>query len=224
MVRKSNLVLFFLVFCMLVFSVSANDSDREDGNVSVYVEENVCEDGICDYDENCDICSFDCGVCPEFGESSEAIFYRLNFEEKIVYSNYAVLGNSYSLVWPNDQIYNFEIGSVNEDSITFANSDFDVEYQIGKNELTYFDLNVDGNDDVSVLYAENTYVVWTKLRDNVEGKSVPEFHKTGFPGDECVDWSLIPLNPWLIGIVLIGSFIVGFFLVKSKIFKAKKKR
>lgn len=142
------------------------------GTVSLTVAP-TCGDFICETGEDCSSCSADCGTCVSSvpsgggggGGSRAPVTYLFNFMDREQYSERLYSGDAVILNFDSDAQYTFEINSVLVDNklvIEYSG----VEFEIYWDEIAYFDMDVDGNDDLEISFI-NEYIVWTYLISEV---------------------------------------------------------
>ena len=205
--------------------------DFSAGTVNVSVVANVCGDAVCDPGEDCSGCPADCGVCPSptptpaaspggggggSGGPSGPVTYMLDFEIKDRYEFYASEGDKVNVIWPGDKFYRYEIKNItgNGRYLKLGFLDYELEYDVERGEVAYFDLDSDERDDLSVYYSSSGFLIWIRLRDELgEAVSLPGFHKEKVSEEEGFTFPKIVYPSTIAGLVLVVFIIVLLIFV-----------
>ena len=202
------------------------------GTVSLTVEP-ICGDLICEAGEDCSSCSVDCGACTPStspgggggGGSRAPVTYLFNFIEYDQYSERLYPGDTVILNFDSDAQYTFEINSVLVDNklvIEYAGTEFEIYWD----EIAYFDMDVDGNDDLEISFI-NEYIVWTYLVSDVSPErevSIPTMktEKVSLPSLREVSSPEGVLSLIIIFIILSIGVGVIFFYQHMRLRKVEK--
>jgi len=130
-----------------------------------------CGDGVCETGETCSSCSADCGVCDVGGDDTSAgtggararkpVNYLLDFRTQDSYLLKLYISDSVICLFEKENKYTFNVEKININNVLVL-SYLNEEYDIYWDEVAYFDLNVDGKDDLELSFIDEQ-VRWTSL-------------------------------------------------------------
>ena len=133
-----------------------------------------CGDSLCETGETCSSCYADCGACDVDGGDTgggtgggggggtrKPINYLLDFRTQDSYLLKLYTSDSVICLFEKENKYAFNVEKSNINNVLVL-SYLNEEYNIYWDEVAYFDLNVDGKDDLELSFIDEQ-VRWTSL-------------------------------------------------------------
>lgn len=243
---EKNRIIFFFVLLVLLFSIASpiffylnsyQYLSSEDVTSSAIATVSLtvippCGDDLCEAGETCSTCPVDCGICELVddveggtgggGGTRKSINYLLDFRQQDSYLLKLYTSDSVICLFENENKYSFDVKKSNVNNILtlkYLTKEFDIYW----NEIAYFDLNLDGKDDLEITFIDDK-IRWTSLMvdfgpEDEEVSLIPNMKKERVTTP--LGYKLDILNSNLIAILFLLILIILVILVYQHL-KLKK--
>lgn len=213
----------FLIYESDLISITSRAGSG--GSVSVTVSA-TCGDGVCEGSETCSTCSSDCGACATTPTVSAAagggggggggrttpspVTYMIDFREKESYLLGLFSFDRVICVFDSGNQYSFNVDRSAPGTVLVLNYSGMI-YNIGWDEIAFFDLDADGKDDLEITFIGND-VRWTYVGiELAPEKVIPLMKKEKLVKStnyfEKIDLDLIIIILVVILVIVAASFV-----------------